>query len=192
MRVNSSTASLGWRLLPVVVGASATAVAATFVIALSKSGGAETPPPQAPPRVAEVVAAAPRWHIQVSPVGDGSGRTVAQRARYRAQRPEVKKVVRRVFDAWLLGRIPQRTIERFFVPAAAAEASKLDLLVDLGSAAIRSRGARIGVEGGVPRNAIAEVVIRGSTWIDRGTLWMHRGENGWKVIAFEIDRKARG
>lgn len=183
---------LGWRLLPVAVGVSATVVAATFLIALTKSATDETARPDDPPRVPQVVAAAPPWQMTVSPVGDGSGRTAAQRARYRTQRREVKKVVRRVFDAWLLGRAPGATIDKFFAPAAAAEAAKLDLLVEGASAEIRSRRVDIGIEGGVPRNAAAEVAIRGSTWIDRATLWIHRNENGWKVIAFEIERKARG
>ncbi len=184
-------ARLGWRVLPAVVAACAAMVAASFVIALVKSQSdarSMIAPPRVPPAIA---AAAPAWEMRVFPVGASKGLTRPQRARFEAQRPEVTKVVRRVFDAWLLGEAPEVTIARHFAPPAAAEAAKLDLLIDAPDATIEARRARIGIEGGVPRNAAASIVIRGSNWIDRATLWMHRGAHGWKVIAFEVDRKRR-
>ena len=191
MSLNVPITSAGWRVLPAVVAACSVMVAASFLIALTKSAGDVAPAD--PPRVPGVIAAAaPEWKMRVFPVGAKDGLTRPQRARFEAQREEVTKIVRRVFDAWLLGRAPAVTINRHFARAAAAEAAALDLLIADPDAAIKHRRARIGIEGGVPRNAAAEIVVRGSTWIDRATLWMHRGANGWKVIAFEIDRKARG
>ncbi len=191
MSLNAAGSNLGWRLLPAALAASVTMVAASFVIALIKSG-TESPARPAPRVPIPVAADAPEWEMRVFPVGDAKdGLTDAQRARFKSQRGEVKKIVRRVFAAWLLGRTPELAMNRFFAPAAAAEAAKLDLLIEDADAAIEHRSARIGIEGGVPRNAAASIVVRGSTWIDRATLWMHRGDNGWKVIAFEIDRKAR-
>lgn len=191
MSLNVSRSGLGWRVLPAVVAACATMVAASFVIALTKSDDEGSP--SDPPRVPSTIeASAPAWKMRVFSVGTPKKLTKAQRWRFRTQRREVTKIVRRVFDAWLLGRAPEITINRHFARAAAAKAATLDLLIEGPDAAIRRRSARIGIEGGVPRNAAAEVVVRGSTWRDRATLWMHRGDNGWKVIAFEVDRRARG
>lgn len=177
---------LGWRLLPAVVAGAVAVTAASITIAALKDrsnviargdGGA----------VPVVGVALPSWDMRVFPVGTGGGLTDAQRARFDSQRFEVTKLVRRVFDAWLLDRARDEMIQRHFSEAAQRAAAKLNLRLKEG-AVILARDARIGLEGGVPTSAAAEIKITGDSWIDRATLWIRKHDDGWRVVAFDIDR----
>lgn len=187
MSTVAPAARLGWRLLPAVLAGAVAVVAASITIAtlrdhsgvIARGGrGAAVP----------VAGALPSWDMQVFPVGTGGGLTKAQRARFDAQRFEVTKLVRRVFDAWLLNHSRDAMIQRHFSETAQRAAAKLDLTLKEG-ASILAREARIGMVGGVPTSAAAEVRIKGDSWIDRATLWIRKHEDGWRVVAFDVDRK---
>lgn len=186
MSTAAPTTRLGWRLLPAVLAGAVAVVAASISIEALRDhsgvlsrGGSEALP--------VAVAALPRWDMKVFPVGTGGDLTKAQRARFDSQRFELTKLVRRVSDAWLLNRSRPEMIERHFSEAARRAAEKVNLRLKNG-ATILERRARIGLEGGVPTSAAAEIKIRGESWTDRVTLWVRKHDDGWRVIAFDIKR----
>lgn len=173
--------------MPAVVAGAVAVVAASITIEVLRDhsgviarGGSEPVP--------VAVASVSRWDMTVFPVGTGGGLTKAQRARFESQRIEVTKLVRRVFDAWLLNRARPEMIERHFSEVARRAAAKVDLALKEG-ATIVARDARIGLEGGVPTSAAAEVKIKGDSWTDRATLWIRKHDDGWRVIAFDLKRE---
>lgn len=186
MSTVAPAARLGWRLLPAVLAGAVAVVAASITIgALRDHSGVIARGRDAAPVIAGVL---PRWDMKVFPVGTGGGLTKAQRARFESQRFEVTKLVRRVSDAWLLNRSRSATIKRHFSENAQRAAAKLDLTLKEG-ASILAREARIGIAGGVPTSAAAEIRIEGDSWIDRATLWIRKHDEGWRVVAFDVDRK---
>ncbi|HEV3473099.1 MAG TPA: hypothetical protein VG408_07855 [Actinomycetota bacterium] len=186
MSTAAPTARLGWRLLPAVAAAAVAVVAASATIAALRDdagviarGGTAVPP--------VAVASLPAWDMKVFPVGHRARLTDAQRARFEAQRLDVTKLVRRVLDAWLLNRARPEMIETHFSEVARRAAEKVDLALKEG-ATILERTARIGLEGGVPTSAAAEIKIRGNSWVDRVTLWIRKHDDGWRVVAFDVKR----
>ncbi len=186
MSTAAPTTRLGWRLLPAIVAGALAVVAASITIeALRDHSGEVTRGGNHALPVA--VAALPTWDMKVFPVGTGGGLTKAQRARFDTQRFELTKVVRRVFDAWLLNRSRPEMLKRHFSDTALRAAEKMDLALKE-EATIVARKARIGVEGGVPTSAAAEIKIEGDSWVDRATLWIRKHHDGWRVIAFDLKR----
>ncbi|MDQ3962921.1 MAG: hypothetical protein M3277_03285 [Actinomycetota bacterium] len=186
MSTTAPTTRLAWRLLPAIVAGALAVVAAGITIeALRDHSGTVTRGGNDVLPVA--VASLPSWDMQVFPVGTGGGLTKAQRARFDTQRFELTKVVRRVFDAWLLDRSRPAMLKRHFSDTALRAAEKIDLALKEG-ATIVARHARIGIEGGVPTSAAAEIKIEGDSWVDRATLWIRKHHDGWRVIAFDLKR----
>ena len=187
MSIVAPTTRLGWRLLPAVVAGAVAVVAASITIAalrdhsgiIARGGNGEVP---------VAIGTLPRWDMKVYPVGTGGGLTKAQRARFDAQRFEVTKLVRRVFDAWLLNKSRSEMIATHFSEEARRAAEKLDPTLKDG-ATILERGARIGLEGGVPTSAAAQIRIKGDSWMDRATLWIRKHGETWRVVAFDLDRR---
>lgn len=184
MSITAPSLNLGWRLLPAVLAAAIAIVGASFGIAALRDEAPGSGNGTGGVVAAEVVA----WDLKVFPVGTGGGLTRAQRARFESQRGEVTKIVRRVFDAWVLG-LDNGMIKKHFISAAINDAQKVDVTPPKDAFEILARTARIGIEGGVPRTAAADVTVKGDGWKARYTLWMERSEQGWKVVAFDIDRR---
>ncbi len=186
MSTAAPTTRLGWRLLPAIVAGALAVVAASIAIEALRDqadvvtrGGHDTLP--------VAVASLPAWDMKVFPVGTSGGLTKAQRARFETQRFELTKLVRRVFDAWLFNLARPEMLKRHFSATALRAAEKMDLALKQ-EATIVARKARIGVEGGVPKSAAAEITIEGDSWVDRATLWIRKHHNGWRVIAFDLKR----
>ena len=186
MSTAAPTTRLGWRLLPAVLAGAVAVVAASVTIealrdhsgVITRGGGDALP---------VITALLPSWEMKVFPVGHRSSLTKAQRARFDSQRFELTKLVRRVSDAWLLNRSRPEMIERHFSEVARRAAEKVNLTLKEG-ATILERRARIGLEGGVPTSAAAQIKIRGDSWTDRVTLWIRRHDDGWRVVAFDVKR----
>jgi hypothetical protein len=156
----------------------------------------------APDPVAEPVAPAaieaPAWDMRVFPAGTRGGLTKIQRRRFEAQRPEITKIVRKVFGAIAGERGLNALVARHFTKDAARALLRAKVAVPAGAdtVVIQRRKASIGIQGTPPRTAAARITLRAKAevgprtvrWSDRATLWLERSKRGWQVIAFDLIR----
>lgn len=113
------------------------------------------------------------------------------------QRAPVARLVRRVFDALFVHTEQlDATVAEHFAPAAATAFKRAGAGATVaGATRTTLRRARIGIQAaGGAQSAVAEVSIRAkaadrrASTRHRSTLWLARGDTGWKVVAFEVDQ----
>jgi len=187
---------LGWRLLPAVVAGAAMVIAASVAIQALRSHPGLVSVGTDPAPVAAV--AGQPWEMTVFPVGTRGGLSKPQRARFKAQRTHVTKVVRKVFGVLTGSPGFEVTVKEHFSRDAALSLmrTKAGLPEDTTRVDIRRRKASIGIQGSPPRTAAARVKVRAIAevggreiaWSDRATLWMEKTKRGWVVIAFDLKR----
>ena len=188
---------LGWRLLPAVLTAAATAIAAGIVIGALRDRPAAVIGRLDPP-VAAAVASAP-WKIDVFPVGNDRPLRRSDRQRLRIQKARVGHVAGELADLMTLEphRVPTDARALLTKPAAKAIRRALSALPEgATNVAATKRVGEIGVQS--PRfNAAAarmEIKMRAHVdqrtvrWTQHMTLWLERNEKAWRVLAFDIKR----
>lgn len=197
MSTAAPVSRLGWRLLPAVVAGAVMVVAASITIdALRDHTGLVSPGGR---QIAAPTVAGEAWKIAAFPVGTRGGLTKKQRARFEAQRPQVAKIVRKVFGAVAGEPGVDALVNKHFTPAAATALRRRDIAIPRRATSVTfdRRVASIGIQGTPPRTAAARVALKATavidgrsvTWHDRATVWLERGKSGWRVIAFDFTRK---
>jgi hypothetical protein len=136
------------------------------------------------------------WKISVHGSAAHGRITKLQKARLERQEPRLRSVVRRIYDAVLIH--PNRlreTLQANFTPAAGVALRRADVAASRPKVAATSvRRATIGVDVNGLKAAVASVVVRAAApgavrpVVHRSTLWLERGDRGWRVLAFEVDQ----
>jgi hypothetical protein len=141
-------------------------------------------PPQAP------------WKISVHGSGAHGKMTKVQKVRLERQEPQLRSVIRRIYDAVLVhpNRLPE-TLKANFTPLAARALRRADVAATRpGVAATSIRKATIGVDVNGLRVAVASVSVRAKAGegarpvVHRSTLWLERGKERWRVVAFDVNQ----
>lgn len=159
------------------------------------------------------------WKIDTFPAGLTKKVDKHDRARFNTQRAAVTAIVREVYDALFLhpGKITETIAKDFAIRARrAVAATKAALPRGARNVQILKRTAHIGLQGNLARQAVAtaSISLKGETpkksygsarvgigapsaasvpfrMVHRSTLWLERGDSGWKVIAFDLRRVPR-
>lgn len=135
------------------------------------------------------------WEMSVHASGVDGKLTAAQKKAVERQRPELRALVKRVYDSLFLhpGRLEGTLKENFSEPAALALRRAGAGATEPGRVATTLRRASIGIEAtGGARMAVASVTVRaGADGVDdpvvhRSALWLERASGGWKVVAFDV------
>jgi hypothetical protein len=176
------------------------AVALAYGLLNSPDGGAGRPaePGTSGPRASHAPQAP--WRIAVYPAASGTNPKRKARARVEDTRPELARLVRRLYFALFLDRAELPTVARRYFETRARRAllrSDAGLPATTEQVSTRMRRARIGVEGWSANRAAARVDViaraleagRRVRVRHRGLLWLERTGHGWRVIAFELDQR---
>lgn len=136
-----------------------------------------------------------RWQMSVHPSGFRAQITKAQKKRVDRQRPQVRALVKTIYDALFLhpDRLKTTLRDNFTQQAAIALRRSGAGASDAGRVSTTFRRADIGIqaEGGA-RMAVASVTVRAvgersaRPVLHRSSLWLERVRNEWKVVAFEV------
>lgn len=148
-----------------------------------------------PPRTEPKIDHAP-WKLRVNRAGRPGQLTKDAKARLEAQRPKVKEAVQGAYDAIFLG---QKPIAGSFTDLAWRAFQETHAVLPQRSENVRLlwRRARIGLQAGSARRASAQVTVVASgiqserkfKLSHRARLWLERKEQGWKIAAFDMNRK---
>lgn len=196
------TTRLGWRLLPAVTAAAAAVITASLLIGALRAhpvvvsrGGTRAP-------VAADIVDAAVWHTDAYPVGASGKLDKSQRAHFDAQKVRLRATVRDLADAISLdpGRLP-RAARRVMTAVAGRSLVAKAPGLPKGAEGITAleRSGRIGIQ--VPGFSAATAEIRMVMqatiddrlvkWRDDITFWLSRSDDGWAVIAFDVERAQR-
>lgn len=137
------------------------------------------------------------WRIDYAAQGRFGKLTKDQLARYAAQKVKAAALVQGVYDGIFLqaARLQQLIRDSFSADAARSlEAQKFGFPAGATDVKTTRRRARIALDAGTADYAIARVTVLAGGTVGkrtvevehRSTLWMERGEGGWKVIAFDL------
>jgi hypothetical protein len=148
-----------------------------------------------PPRTAPKINHAP-WKLKVSRAGRPEPLSKQAKARLEAQRPKVKQAVKAAYDAIFLDlERPARS----FTDLARRAFQETHATLPEGAESVRLlwRRARIGLQADSARRASVQVTvvasgIRGERRFKlshRARLWLERREQGWKIAAFDMNRR---
>ncbi len=187
------------------IGAAALAVVSVALIWVVASGGEGRSPIELfggrgrgrsePPRTEPTIDHA-AWKLRVSRAGTPGQLTKQAKARLEAQRPKVKQVVKTAYDAIFLD---QKMPARAFTDLARHAFQKTRATLPQKSERVRLlwRRARIGLQADSARRASAQVTVVASgisgerkfKLSHRASLWLERKEQGWKIAAFDMNRR---
>jgi hypothetical protein len=173
-------------------------------IALLLGGsGAQPAAPSAKP-LPQVTLAPPKvkqasWEFKAFPVGPAQHMTKKDKARAKAQRIRIKRIVTRVFDSMLVrpGELSGVIKSTFTQPAARAfNHSKMGLPKGTDSVQILARRGEIGIDALRARRAGVEVLLRARGVADGAkfdieshcSLWLERSKGSWRVIGFDVQQ----
>lgn len=148
---------------------------------------------EAPPAASRLPQAA--WVVSFAPLkGEALKGSAAE-----DELEDVGIVLQDVYDAlWLdRSRLSQVIGARFAPSAASAMRTSTAGAPEGGQISIQSRRARIGIQIGGGRRAIAVVKVKALAHNDvstvelkqRSTMWLEKKAGGWRVIAFDINQK---
>lgn len=189
--------------LPLLAAGTALALAVgllTFVLLQqqTENGGGTRPAPtiDAPTEIPQA-----QWRIRTSSQG-GKRVSKADRARVESRGAKVAAVVQTFFDTLFLDPAnTDKVLASTFTRGAAAALARPGVGLPDRAEDVRTLGrkAKIVVYSETASQAIANVQIRlrgvageGPFTLDhRATLWLQRGDRGWRVIAYEIDQRPR-
>lgn len=187
------------------IGAASVAIVAVALIWVAALGGEGRSPIEVfgglgkgrsePPRTAPKIDHAP-WKLRVSRAGRPEQLSKQAKARLEAQRPKVKRAVRAAYDAIFLD---QKRPARSFTDLAWSAFQETHATLPEGSEGVRLlwRRALIGLQADSARRASAQVTVVASgnqgerkfKLSHRARLWLERKEQGWKIAAFDMDRR---
>lgn len=199
MSISVSRPTLGWKLLPVVLAATASVSLAGLALEAFQEAGPEGAPTPTQPAVPDLSHAP--WRTDLFPVGAAGPLTKEQRGRFESTRETLRPVVRNAADAVAFSEGELRPwVADLFTPDALKAMKGLRLGMPAGAVEIEAlaRRARIGIQAPSFRAAAGRVRVdvqatvgrRVITWRDTMTLWFERAARGsWRVIAFDIDRE---
>ena len=135
------------------------------------------------------------WEMNVHAAGLDGKLTAAQATAMERQRPELKSLVKRVYDSLFIhpNRLTDTLKENFTEPAAVALRRAGAGAAEPGRVATTLRRASIGVQAtGGARMAVASITIRAvadgvqEPVVHRSALWLERVRGEWKVVAFDV------
>lgn len=198
MSIAAPSRSRTWVLL--AFGIAAALVASGVVIYLNLPGermispGIPTTPAGTP-----IVKQAP-WRFEVSPAGAIGRVSKSQKAAVARQKVGVTALVQEVYDTLLLERSAlAKVVDRRFAANAgpAFLRSTKSILPTADELKLQRRIARIGIDVNGASRAAARVRIlvsategaRKALALNTATLWLERGERGWRVLAYEVDQR---
>ena len=139
------------------------------------------------------------WNISYAAEGRFGKLTKSQRDRYATQKEKAAVLVQGVYDGIFLeaARLEQLVEDSFSSDAARSlETSKLGFPRGATDVKTTKRRARIALDASTADYAIGRVTVLAEATVDernieiehRSTLWMERGDSGWKVIAFDLEQ----
>jgi hypothetical protein len=190
---------LGWRLLPGVLAAAVAVISASLLIATLRDHPTLLTRGDVSAPTAPAITAAP-WKTEMYAVGSSGGLSKAARKSFDRQRAQLRPVVRNVAGAIGLeaGRL-KPWLKALLTPATARAISEVKhgLPGAASSVEVTRRTARVGLQAPGFGTAAARVqldthaLLEGKAvhWRDSIVLWLERAKGGWKVIAFDLDRR---
>lgn len=194
---------LGWRLLPGVLAAAASVVAASLLLAAigDRPTVVSAGRPAPAPAVAVPVVTTP-WRTVAFSVGTGGSLSKPERARLAAQKPRARRVALEIGHGVTLGSPERLTALRGLLTPAAARSVRdaaPGLPNDATDVVVLRRSIRMGLQAPRFDTAVAHVEVKAKAlvkqrrvrWVDGVTLWLAREDNKWKAIAFDIKREPR-
>ena len=140
------------------------------------------------------------WEMSVRPSGVDGKLTAAQKKAFRRQRPGLRTLVKRVYDALFIhpNHLPAALRESFSEPAALALRRAGAGVAKPGRVATTLRRASIGIQAtGGARMAVASITVRAvadgvaKPVVHRSSLWLERARSDWKVVAFDVRQGPR-
>lgn len=127
--------------------------------------------------------------------------TQKQKKAVRRVTPQAKRTVRHFYDALTVDRRALRGISRRLMSPPARRALRGKPVVPFGMRRVKTvkRRARIAIDPRTHDTAAAQVSLtlkadRGKKrvrLVHTGTLWLDRGKNGWRIIAFDFSQRER-
>ena len=139
------------------------------------------------------------WKLEHSLEGRFGKLTKPQQARLEAQRPKVAALVQNIYDAIFLEPVGLNLLVKESFSTEAARSISTDKLgFPKGATDVKTtkRRAHIALDAQTADFAIGRISIVaeaevGGKQVDiehRSTLWLERREDGWKVIAFDLEQ----
>ena len=193
------------RLLAAVVAAFVVASAVGFALDLpegnkeprSKQAGRRNP--RVEPDEPDIVQAP--WKLVAYPASSPGKATPKQKKAVKKAATKVKNVVRDLYDALTISRGQLKEVSARLMPEKARDTLRARPLVPFSLSAIKTlrREGRIAIDLTTRTSASAKVQLsfRADEGKKRlflsheGTLWLERGKDGWQIIAFNLDQRAR-
>ena len=135
------------------------------------------------------------WEMSVHASGVDGKLTAAQKKVVERHRPELRSLVKRVYDSLFLhpGRLTDTLKENFSEPAAVALRRAGAGAAEPGRVSTTLRRASIGIEATAGASmAVASVTVRATAEgvehpvLHRSALWLERARGDWKVVAFDV------
>lgn len=134
------------------------------------------------------------WEMNVHAAGVEGRLTPAQKKAIENHRPELRSLVKRIYDSLFLhpNRLPDTLRENFSEPAAVALRRAGAGATDPGRVATTLRRANIGIQAAGARMAVASITVRAlgegteRPVLHRSALWLERARRDWKVVAFQV------
>lgn len=141
-----------------------------------------------------------KWEIKTHPTAAVRRFTKKEKHRVRAEKPELKQLVRDVYDVLFLpSLIRQQVIRERFTPRAAAALleSGTGISDRLSEVKTTLRRAHIGIGAVTVRQAAAQIWLHARATagnkkvriVHRSTLWLEKTGGRWKAIAFEVKQR---
>lgn len=139
------------------------------------------------------------WRVDFTAQGRFGKLSNAQRDSYAAQKEKAAALVQGVYDGIFLeaARLEQLVKDSFSSDAARSlDTAKLAFPSGATDVKTTRRRARIALDASTADFAIGRVTVLAEASVGerlieiehRSTLWMERGSDGWKVIAFEMEQ----
>jgi hypothetical protein len=187
------------------IATASVAIVAVALIWVAASGGEGRSPLEVfqrlgkgrsdPPRIEPKINHAP-WKLKLSKAGMPEPLSNRAKARLDAQGPKVKEAVRAAYDAIFVKReLPAGS----FTELARRAFKETHSTLPEGAEDVRLlwRRAHIGLQAGSARRASAQVTVvanglkggREFKLSHQARLWLERKEQGWKIAAFDMNRR---
>lgn len=185
----------GWR-------SRCTVAAACLFVAVTSCDDRPAPegaPPPTPASTEPAIKQA-RWQIKAYPSATVRPLKNKDKRRIRAAKPEVKKLVRDVYDVLFLSEGDGQSVIRTSFTARAADAlvrSGAGIPHRLTEVKTTVRRAHIGIGAASARQAAARVWLQARAYLGadkvrishRSTLWLEKRAGTWRAIAFDVKQR---